>query len=372
MMLLENVIISCMKRIINIFFYFLLVCCLSSYAFCNVKSVESVEFVEYKNFVFDQNKICQYKGSKFYIVNGKSIYEKGPGYIEKVLSTNISYKIKGLLVNKKYFVIYGLNNITVIDRKKSLLLWSKEFEDRVMLRPLIYLHSLYVSLDYDKILCMDLFSGNLNWQYKNNVTNLHAYIYIKLIQSDTYLFYITSDKMHIINKFTGAFIDRVSIKPRHVNLNLLKESKINHIELYNKILYICYDNGILLAFDTEYRFFVWQKTFFNFINFTIYKRHILALRNDGIIYLIDKSDGKIIFKYKLVVEKNLKKLAFFDKYRKLVVLGHNNIYIFNFSFIKLELYRNFNIKTDNIFKSSNKSFLLVSKNKVLKELFFLK
>lgn len=366
-MLLKNVINFYTKIVISACLFFIFYLPLS--AFCS-DSLLNVK--KYNGLSFDKNKFHRYNKSEFYVMKGKTVFKKKREILEKEFEFNSSFHPKGLVLNDKYLVIYGLNNISVIDRSKSEILWEKKFVEKIILKPLIYLDSLFLTLDYDKIVSIDLLSSDINWQYRNDVANLQIHTNTKFIQSDSHLFYINSNRMHMINKHTGLMSDRVGVGPRHMNLNSLKHPRITCVKLYNNVLYICYDNGILLAFDTSVSVFLWQKSFLNCKNFLIYKKYILALRDNGLISLINKIDGKIIFNYSNLRGKNLKKIIFLHKMNRFLVLSEKSIFIFKFTYKNLYFDKPIFVKTDDVIQSSSNSIFLMSKNKVLKEFFFIK
>lgn len=366
-MLVKSV-IKFYTRILNsIFISFIIIFYLSSCSFCS----DSFSHVKkYNGFSFDKKKIYRYSNSECYIMKGRTVYKKTGLIIEKEFEFDGSFNAKGFVINDIYLVFYGLNNICVIDRKKQEIIWRRVFAEEIILKPLIYSHSLYLSLDYDKIISIDLLFNNINWQYSNDVDNLHLHTNTTFIQSDIYLFYINSNRMHIINKYTGLMFDRVSIAPRHKTLTNLRNPRIKCIELYNNVIYICYDNGILLAYDIQISSFLWQKTFFDCESFVVYKKYILSLRKDGLISLINKYDGKIVFTSSNLVGIKFKKIIFLNNIKSFFILGSKSVFIVKLSNKKLYFDKPISIALDDIMQSSSRSIFFISKNKTLKECFF--
>ncbi|HIH2762496.1 MAG TPA: outer membrane protein assembly factor BamB family protein [Candidatus Azoamicus sp. MARI] len=366
-MLVKNVINFYIKILNNIFIFFIFIFFLSSSVFC----YEPYSHIKkYNSLSFNKNKFYRYSSSELYVMSGKAIYKKTISIMEKEFEFSGKFKSKGFVINDKYLVIYGLNNIEIINRQNGEIISEKKFTDNIILRPLIYLNSLFICLDYDTIVSIDILSGNLNWQYKNDVFNLQLHTNTKFIQSENYLFYINSNRMHMIEKETGLMYDRISVAPRHKNATILKNPRIACIELYNDVLYICYDDGILLAFDTKISSFLWQNDFSGIKNFIVYKRHILAVRENGLISLISKVNGAVLLDYSNLIGKNLKKIILLNNKGRFLILGDKSIFVFTLYNKKLYFGDQIFIKTDDIIKTSCRSFFLLSKNKILKEYIF--
>ncbi|HIH2763442.1 MAG TPA: hypothetical protein ACYCDB_00495 [Candidatus Azoamicus sp.] len=259
----------------SIFIYFIFVFILLS---SSDLFAESLSLRGYNGFSFDKNKFY-YDGSSFYIMKNNKIYLKKKYNFKKIFSCNFFFKIKGFVINKDYLVIYGLNNVVVVERCKNKIVWEKKFEEKITVRPLIYIDAVYIALDYDRIYSVSLLNGELNWVYRIDVTNFYLHTNLKFVQNSSYLFYIYANKMHVINKYTGVMKNRISLLPRHINTNSLKSPRFSHIVLINNVFYICYDNGILLSLNPFSRSFLWQQTYLNCKHFVVYKKLYLCIKN---------------------------------------------------------------------------------------------
>lgn len=363
-----NVIKSYVKMKSNLICTFILSLCIfyfSSYAMCSDLSFDIRKLYGYsfnkKNFYFS------IKNKEIYLIKNGYLFVKKDNVMCRDIKLDYGFDVRGLVFNDNYLIFYGFNNLVILDKLKKSVLWKKTFSEKVVLKPVIYGNSVYLSLDFDKIISFDLFSGSLNWQFKNDVSDFNIYTHAKFMQSRDFLYYIcANNKVFVIDKETGLLLTKFDITYRS-KLNFESNFRIRCIKLYNSVVYVTYDNGSLLAFDALFGDRLWELKSISCNDFVVHKNFILSISSKGFITLINKFNGKIICRYNNLIGKNLKKIKFLDSNKLIFTFDSKNLFVLKFLNKEVNFLSSIKVKLKNLIFINSSSSFLIFKNNSLKE-----
>jgi len=233
---------------------------------------------------------------------------------------------------------------------------------------------LFIDLNGRTLIALSVKTGDIAWKYHNKMNKLHIHTNAKMLQTDTYIFYIFSNyKIITLKKSSGLRVQTRNLLLLNENVSekiILKH--ISDINIYNNTVYICYDNGTFIALDIVSGRIIWKKNKNNYKNVIIDKNMIMITKKNGHITFLNRLNGKKLWTNRTLKNKILIKPVILNK-KQLIIIGDNKgvTYILNKKngkIIKQLKIHNEEIKFNFIDESKN--IIIVSKNNNVSRLTF--
>jgi len=303
------------------------------------------------------NNTYIFKKGKIYIYDDVSI--KKISKIDELKNKKISY----IISNKSILFVFTKDNeLFAIDRINSNLKWRTCIDGTLFFTPILDEKNLFIDKNGNLLVSLNIETGNLEWKYKVNIKNFFIYTNGKILQTNKYLFYVYSNKKIIVlKKENGEQVNVYKINDIN-NLNKKEAYFISDINIYNNIIYLCYDNGNFLVLNSISGKVIWTKSKKNYKFFRLYKDNIIVLKQNGNITCLNKFNGNKKWTNNCI-KNNL--------FVKNIIFNKNHIFIFSKNGLCYILEKNtgkllktFNTKIKNIryvYKNFNKVFITADK-----------
>ena len=313
---------------------------------------------------YDKN-ILSFEDKLYYVDDVSNIYS---------IDLNLNFIKKFTIYKKKYFQDYllkfsiasdginlfiadNLGNLHAYNPKLNKIIWTNKLGVPFVSNLIFYKKNLYIVNDNGKIYSFDSNTGNQNWSYEsatNIIKNNNAFQVVADL--DKLIFSNDLGDIYCIDLIEKNLIWSINTEASDNNL-----SNSNELLQYSKI--IIKDKDVFLSTNKNKLFNVKADT--GLINWVIdlpspstitslvTNTNLINVTNDGYILIINKVDGVILYKIKILSYfKNLIKdeKEFIFKYS---FISSNNLYVVSKNgFI-------FTINTNNL---SNISYKKISKN----------
>lgn len=339
----------------------------------NVKSeiskTTNINYIISHKFKNDKNTKFFYLKEKneLYIASNKNIllYKNNKIKNIKTLNNNIKY----LTANNSTIIVYTKNKqLIALDKKEYKTKWTYFFDEKPFFQPIVFDNKLFIDKNAHTIIAINIKTGKFLWQFFNKIEDLHIFTNGKNIQSNQNIHYIYPNKKFLtLKKNNGEKYKSKTITTTQKITHLRKFLVyISDIELYNKTIYLCYNNGNFVSINTESGKILFKKDTKNYINTTIYKNTLIILKKNGHIKCFNKITGKKIWANKLLDQKILNKPIILNKNKALLIYDKYG-YIYFIDINSGRLIQKININTSFIHAFINKTetdILLISNDKI--------
>lgn len=304
----------------------------------------------------------------FYIFFRKKLFFYKKNELKGIIETKniINKKLINFLVFNNFIVfILKDSSIIAIDKVYGNVLWKKRFDQKIFFKPVIDQESIFFDQGAGNIISLDIKTGEIIWSFKNRMRKLFIYTNGKVLQTKDNIIYVYSNKVLVINKETGKKVTSSNVQTALFFKKKSRARKISDLEIYNNILFICYNDGSFVVFDLKHTEVLWKKSKDNYNFISIYKNFLLISKNNNKLTLLNKFNGKKIFTTDLKDINITAKPIFINK--SVIVFGDTNGFIYFFEINKRVIVKKMKIfkdKVEKIFINKDKSIAVFSSKKL--------
>ncbi len=245
-----------------------------------------------------------------------------------------NYKIDFKIIAYKNSLIVAdnLGNIHSFNAENLDLKWKKKFGVPFKSNLKIHQKNLYLINSNSKIYSINTDNGNLNWSFETASRDLK--------DKKSYQIAIYNNDLVFTND--NAEIYCIDLKKNSIKWSLIFQTanfentplifKSSPISIDNNgYVFVSTNRGHTYAIDLKTGLTKWSKPIYSTNRFIITKKYLVNSWKDR-IFMIDKSNGKIVFNKNL---KNLKKSS--KTFYKDLIIGSDWIYIFDNNGFKISL-----------------------------------
>lgn len=307
------------------------------------------------------------KSNELYIASHKEIFLYKNNKLKNIKTLN--NKIKYITANKSTLIVFTKNKqLIALDKKEYKTKWTRSFNDTSFFNPIIFDNKIFIDKNGHTIIAININTGDILWQFFNKIEDLHIFTNGINAQSDKIIYYLyPNKKLLALKKNNGEKHQSKNIITTQKNTNLRKFLLyISDITIYNKIIYLCYNNGTFVSINTKTGKILLKKDTKNYITTTIYKNTLIITKKNGHIKCFNKITGKKLWTNKTLNNTNLNKPLVLNK--KKVLFSYDKegfIYFINILTGKLVQKTNLNSYSNNAFINKKETdILLISDNKI--------
>ncbi len=321
------------------------------------------KFIVYKNEIITINSKSKINilDTDLKTLRSKTIYKR------KIYKNfNIDFNI--IAYKDSLIIADNLGNIHSFDIKNLNLKWEKKFGVPFKSNLKIHRKNLYLINSNSKIYSINTNDGNLNWSFETASRNLK--------DKQSYQIAIYNNDLVFTNDNGEIFC--IDLRKNNIKWSLIFQTanfentplifKSSPISIDNNgHIFVSTNRGYTYAIDIKTGLTKWSKPIYSTNRFIITKRYLVNLWKNR-IFIINKSNGKIVF------NKNLKNLKNSNILYKDLIIGDELIYIFDNKGFKTSIdKKNFNkyskLKIAKNYKNSiifNNNLYINTKNSILK------
>ncbi len=329
------------------------------------KSKNIDKFVIYKDKIIS----IDYK-SKINILDLNLKTKKFKSLYKRKVYKNYNINFQIIAYKDKIFISDNLGFIHCLNIDNLEILWKKNFGVPFKSNIKIYSNDLYLINSNSKIFSINTKNGNLNWSFETASRDLK--------DNKSYQIAIYNDKLIFTND--NAEIYCLDLKNNNIKWSLIfKTSNFENTPLLfksspitidrNGYIFVSTNHGYTYAIDIVSGIIKWSLPIYSINRFTVSEKYLFNTWNNR-FFIINKSNGKLVFNRSLInYSKKNNSTSFKD-----IIIGKNQIYIFDNNGLKVSLNRsNFNKYTKKkIAKNYDRSIIfnnnlyINTKNSILK------
>ena len=295
------------------------------------KNIE--KFIIYKNKIITINKksTINILDTNLKTLKTKKIYKR------KIYKNyNIDFEI--IAFKNKLLVADNLGNIHAFNIINLDIIWKKNFGVPFKSNLKVHDNNLYLINSNSKIYSINTDNGKLNWSFETASRDLK--------DSKSYQIAIINDDLVFTNDNAEIFC--LNLKKNNIKWTLVFQTanfenkpllfKSSPISIdKNGYIYVSTNYGYTYAIDIKTGLIKWSQPIYSINRFSITEKYLINSWKDR-VFMINKSNGKIVFNKNLTNLKKKNNVLFKD-----LVVGNNWIYIFDNKGFKISLdKKNFN------------------------------
>ena len=322
------------------------------------------KFIVYKNKIITINN-----KSKINILDTNLKNLKSKKIYKRKIYKNYNIDFKIIAFKNKLLVADNLGNIHALNIANLDIIWKKNFGVPFKSNLKVHNNNLYLINSNSKIYSINTDNGKLNWSFETASRDLK--------DNKSYQIAIINDDLVFTND--NAEIYCLDLKKNNIKWSLIFQTsnfenkpllfKSSPISIdKNGYIFVSTNYGYTYAIDIKTGLIKWSQPIYSINRFVITEKYLINSWKDR-IFMINKSNGKIVF------NKNLSK---FTKKNKIIfkdlIVGNNWIYIFDNKGFKISLdKKNFNTysrsKIARNYENSiiyNNNLYINTKNSILK------
>ncbi len=322
------------------------------------------KFIVYKNKIITINN-----KSKINILdtNLKNLISKKI-YKRKIYKNyNIDFKI--IAFKNRLLIADNLGNINALNIANLDIIWKKNFGVPFKSNLKVHNNNLYLINSNSKIYSININNGKLNWSFETASRDLK--------DNKSYQIAIINDDLVFTND--NAEIYCLDLKKNNIKWSLIFQTsnfenkpllfKSSPISIdKNGYIFVSTNYGYTYAIDIKTGLIKWSQPIYSTNRFVITEKYLINSWKDR-VFMINKSNGKIVLNKNLSKSQKKNKIIFKD-----LIVGDNWIYIFDSKGFKISLdKKNFNTylrsKIASNYENSiiyNNNLYINTKNSILK------
>lgn len=322
------------------------------------------KFIVYKNKIITINN-----KSKINILdtNLKNLISKKI-YKRKIYKNyNIDFKI--IAFKNRLLIADNLGNIHALNIANLDIIWKKNFGVPFKSNLKVHNNNLYLINSNSKIYSINTNNGKLNWSFETASRDLK--------DNKSYQIAIINDDLVFTND--NAEIYCLDLKKNNIKWSLIFQTsnfenkpllfKSSPISIdKNGYIFVSTNYGYTYAIDIKTGLIKWSQPIYSTNRFVITEKYLINSWKDR-VFMINKSNGKIVLNKNLSKSQKKNKIIFKD-----LIVGDNWIYIFDSKGFKISLdKKNFNTylrsKIASNYENSiiyNNNLYINTKNSILK------
>lgn len=243
--------------------------------------------------------------------------------LDKKFKKKIQFGIEN---NKKLKIITTKkNSIIAINNKNKQVIWKKKFEEKIISPPKLTNKYIIINTYGNKITILNSINGVTLWKYITTGNNIISKSNDTTLVSKKNIYTILSNgKIIAINKINNKIIWNKKLYQLKGTTEYKKLTKqINKPILDNNFIYSSNYNGELVKIETKNGCIIWKKFFKEPIKFTINKKNIFILTNKGNVISINKKNGEKEWINKEIKINKLKQPLLIKKSKLMLIFDDN-------------------------------------------------
>ncbi len=288
------------------------------------------KFIIYKNKIITINN-----KSKINILDTNLKTLKSKKIYKRKIYKNYNIDFKIIAFKNKLLVADSLGNIHAFNITNLDTVWKKNFGVPFKSNLKVHSNNLYLINSNSKIYSINTDNGKLNWSFETASRDLK--------DNKSYQIAIFNNDLVFTND--NAEIYCLDLKKNNINWSLVFQTsnfenkpllfKSSPISIdKNGYIFLSTNYGYTYAIDIKTGLIKWSKPIYSTNRFIITEKYLINSWKDR-VFMINKTNGKIVFNKNLSMSKNKKKILFKD-----VIVGNNWIYIFDNKGFKIALDKN--------------------------------
>lgn len=300
----------------------------------NIYFSKSINFSDF--LVLNNNNIVVVdKNSKLFLIdkNFKELSSTKLNFTRDQKDYKPIYKIASDNVN--IFISDNLGNLYAINIKTFKILWKKNLSVPFSSDIKLYKDNIYLINSNSKLFSISKKDGSINWSFEtpSKLIKSAKGNSIEII-NDSLFFSNDFGELYNLDLITKTIKWTVELENKFF-LNQSKVFKISNFVTDNDKVYFSSNYGELYSVDIKTGVFLWKKSILNSREIFLQNRYLIFVNDDNFFFILNKSNGNILFKKNLNIFLNNSKF--------------NNVFlniILDKKFINL-IYQNIMIKINN-------------------------
>lgn len=249
--------------------------------------------------------------------NGKVVsIDQSDGVIIKKYQTKDPLSSGTVSSLEHIFVCTQSGKVLAINKVKGTIDWQALLPTISIEAPQITSKSVVVKTIDSSLISYDINTGNLQWVYQkaSSALTLRSFNSFKVISDDAILLGQPNGRLVLLNAITGSSVWEIQIANSQGATDL---DKVNDIAmkptLFDKEVCASSYNGKLACLDVMTGTLLWSKDFSTSRGLVIDEINVYIIDNDGLIYAFDKNTGRLLWKNKELLNRNLSSIALINE-----------------------------------------------------------